>query len=160
MKVYLVRLGFYGVLAAGLLVASSSAPAFAGGQPRPASIASVSGGQAPKEVDLDELEDGLRETEAIGLATKLTLKSKLDSLIESFREFHQGKGDHRIQTLQERFGGLLNKTLALVREDDPRLFRRISAARRGLWLMVSDPVRFQAAIGYEDAFRVALRGGR
>ena len=110
-----------------------------------------------KEISLDGLRSSLRETDAIGFTTKLSLKHDLDSLLDSFDDYHQGRGEESLPSLRERFATLLTATLALLKDDDPKLFQRLWDAQGHLWLIVSDPVRFQAAVNAEKGNRVAFQ---
>ena len=109
------------------------------------------------EINLDGLRSSLRETDAIGFTTKLSLKHDLDTLLESFHEYHQGKSEETLPTLRERFAELLSATLAMLKDDDPKLFRRLWDAQGHLWLTVSDPVQFHAAVTDEKNDRVAFQ---
>jgi hypothetical protein len=110
-----------------------------------------------EKVNLEGLRSSLRETDAIGFATKLSLKHELDSLLESFGAYHDGRGDQTLLSLRERFSTLLASTLSLLREDDPQLFRGLWNARGHLWLIVSDPMRFKAAVSQKQKEQVAIR---
>jgi hypothetical protein len=110
-----------------------------------------------EKVNLEGLRSSLRETDAIGFTTKLTLNNELDSLLEGFGDYHDGRGDQTLLSLRERFSMLLASTLSLLREDDPQLFGRLWNARGGLWLIVSDPVRFKAAVGQNETKQLAIQ---
>ena len=112
---------------------------------------------AHEEVNLEGLRSSLPETDAIGFTTKLSLKHDLDSLLDSFYEYRQGKGEESLPTLRERFADLLSSTLALLKDDDPKLFRKLLDAQGHLWLTISDPVRFHAAVNDEKNSRVAFQ---
>ena len=109
------------------------------------------------EINLDGLRSSLRETDAIGFTTKLSLKHDLDSLLESFGAYHEGQSEETLPTLRERFAELLSSTLSLLKDDDPKLFRKLWDARGHLWLTISDPVRFHAAVNDEKNNRVAFQ---
>ena len=117
-------------------------------------------GQASAASDLEALEDGLRETDAIGFTTKLSLKSRIETLIEKFRDFHAGEESDGVEVLEAEFSALMDHTLALVRSDDPALFQQISAARQELWTTLRDPVVFAAAMEPEEATFLAMRSDR
>jgi hypothetical protein len=112
---------------------------------------------APESVNLDGLRSSLRETDAIGFTTKLSLKHRLDSLLDSFAAYHEGRGDATLAELRERFADLLASTMSLLQEDDPQLFKKLWNAQGQLWLLVSDPEKFQAAVHLEDGGRAASR---
>ena len=66
---------------------------------------------AVEEVNLEDLRSSLRETDAIGFTTKLSLKRELDSLLESFVDYHDGRGDQTLLSLREKFNELLASSL-------------------------------------------------
>ena len=117
-------------------------------------------GQASAASDLEALEDGLRETDAIGFTTKLSLKSRIETLIEKFRDFHAGEESDGVEVLEAEFSALMDHTLALVRSDDPALFQQISTARQELWATLRDPVVFAAKMEPEEATFLAMRSDR
>ncbi|MGH8504328.1 MAG: hypothetical protein ACREVE_18125 [Gammaproteobacteria bacterium] len=92
--------------------------------------------------DLADLENRLRETDAIGLFTKLSLKAQVDNLVDDFRAFHSGEGSLDIESLRQRYQALLSETLALVEIGDPELYADISRARRALWTVLADELKF------------------
>lgn len=91
--------------------------------------------------DLAELENRLRDTEAIGLFSKISLKAQVDDLIDEFSAFHEGSGED-IESLRHRYGQLLSETLALLETGDPELRHDISQSRAVLWATLIDPVKF------------------
>jgi hypothetical protein len=99
-------------------------------------------GVAVPGLDLGDLERRLRRTDALGIFAKLALKERLDSLIQDFALFHEGRRDTNRQDLKARFDGLLTDTAAMLRKGDPALSATIEAAHRGLWTVVSDPGKF------------------
>ena len=117
-------------------------------------------GQAAAASDLEALEDGLRETDAIGFTTKLSLKSRIESLIDKFRDFHAGEESDGVDVLEAEFSALMDHTLALVWSDDPALFQKISAARQELWITLSNPVVFVATMETDEATFLAMRSDR
>ena len=51
--------------------------------------------EGPPPLDLKSLEQRLKETNAIGVLTKLSLKNQVDDLLEQFRDYYQGTNqDH------------------------------------------------------------------
>ena len=105
-----------------LVLVAFEGHAIAGPQPT-VQVATIAAKQAAVSVNLASLKSSLRKTDAIGFMTKLSLKHKLDSLVESFGEYHKGRGEHTISSLRRRFSDLFASTLSLVREHDPQLFR-------------------------------------
>ena len=98
--------------------------------------------EGPPALDLTSLEKRLRETKAIGVFTKLSLKNQVDDLLEQFAAFHQGRGDVTRAKLREAYDLLLLKVLSLLQDKDPTLARDISASREALWDLLADPAKF------------------
>ena len=121
---------------------------------------SKSGGYVVEALDLDALKNGLRQTEAIGFASKLLLKSKLEGFVESLHQYHKGSGKQTLETLSERFTDLLDRTLSLLQKDDPYLFQQLLSAREELLATLIDSRTFEAAVGRQRATLVAMRGQR
>lgn len=101
-------------------------------------------------INLEGLEVGLRDTNAIGLFKKLSLKRDLDRLIVNFQAFHGGAEEANIEKLESSFEKLVNNTLSLLHAKDPDLHQRVSAARSQLWFRLRDPDTFQAMVVVEE----------
>src|SRR6266850_6245305 len=80
-------------------------------------------------LDLKSLETRLRETKAIGIFTKLSLKNQVDDLLEQFRGFHQGRDQATLAKLRQAYDLLLLKVLSLLQDGDPALARDIARSR-------------------------------
>jgi hypothetical protein len=93
-------------------------------------------------LDLKSLETRLRETKAIGVFTKLSLKNKVDDLLSQFREFHQGKGGTKLSELRQSYDLLIMKVLSLLQDSDPPLARDIVTSREAIWGLLADPAKF------------------
>jgi hypothetical protein len=93
-------------------------------------------------LDMTALEQRLRETDAIGLFTKLSLKNQVDDLLTQFRRFYSGRSNLSLDALRQKFEVLLLKVVTLVQDDDPHLAAAISASREAIWGVLSDPKRF------------------
>jgi len=133
---------------------SSPKPATAAGtptpsqsqSPKPASTASSPpAGAAPAAtpaLDLTGLEQRLRETKAIGMFTKLSLKNQVDDLLTQFKAFHNKQAKLSQSDLRQRYDLLLLKVLSLLQDDDPSLASAISSSREAIWGILIDPVKF------------------
>jgi hypothetical protein len=117
--------------AEGLKDAASSPP-----PPRPGTP------EGPPALDLTSLEKRLRETQAIGVFTKLSLKNQVDDLLEQLAAFHKGRGQPPLAKLRESYDLLLLKVLSLLQDKDPALARDIAASREALWNLLADPTKF------------------
>src|SRR5262245_7729292 len=94
-------------------------------------------------LDLSSLEQRLRDTKAIGVFTKLSLKNQVDDLLQEFREFHQSHDQALLPKLRQAFDLLLLKVLSLLQDSDPGLARDISSSRGELWSILTDPEKFK-----------------
>ena len=115
--------------------------------PTPASLAakatppSTSAPQA-QPLDLATLEQRLKDTRAIGLFTKLSLKNQVDDLLSQFKAFHGGKVPPSLSELHQRYDLVLMKVLSLLQDGDPALAKAISSSRDAIWGILSDPQKF------------------
>jgi len=111
-------------------------------EPAPAQAAKP---QAPP-LDLNSLETRLKETKAIGVMTKIALKNQVDDLLNQFRAYYQGKLKTTLAELRKPYDLLVLKVLSLLQDSDPSLAAAIVASREAIWGILSDPVKFAAAI--------------
>ena len=114
--------------------------------PRVPTTPSKPAATAPASLDLTALEQRLRDTKAIGVFTKLTLKNQVDDLLNHFRLYHQGHSDVKLEQLRQSYDLLLLKVLSLLQDKDATLASAISASREAIWAILIDPKKF-AAIG-------------
>jgi hypothetical protein len=98
---------------------------------------------APPPLDLAGLEQRLKDTHAIGLFTKLSLKNQVDDLLGAFRAFHGGQTQPPLADLRQRYDLLLLKVLTLLQDGDPPLASAISASREAIWALLADRDKFQ-----------------
>ena len=96
----------------------------------------------PPPLDLKSLETRLKETKAIGVYTKLTLKNQVDDLLDEFRAYYKGQLKTTLAELRRAFDLLVLKVLALLQDADPQLASAIAASREAIWGILSDPVKF------------------
>ena len=97
---------------------------------------------AAPPLDLAKLEKRLRDTKAIGVFTKLTLKNQVEDLLQEIKSFHEGHAEGTLAELRERYNLLMLKVLSLLQRDDPQLARDLSASREALWAILADPEKF------------------
>ena len=97
--------------------------------------------EAPPSLDLVSLEQRLRDTKAIGVFTKISLKNQVDDLLTQFRAFHQG-GAGVLTELREKYNLLLLKVLSLLQGSDPVLAQAIASSREAIWGLLADPAKF------------------
>jgi hypothetical protein len=98
----------------------------------------------PSAVPLDFklLGTRLRETRAIGVLTKLSLKNQADDLVVAFRGYHKGQGKATLAELRRSYDMLLLKVLSLLQDSDPALAREIVQSRAAIWGILADPRKF------------------
>jgi hypothetical protein len=93
-------------------------------------------------LNLADLEQRLRETRAIGVFTKLSLKNQVDDLLNAFRALYRGPNKHPPAELRQRYDLLLLKVLTLLQDGDPPLAAAISSSREAIWSILADPDKF------------------
>jgi hypothetical protein len=116
--------------------------------PTPAPAAAPKAAQAPvasrpttPPLDLKSLETRLRETKAVGVFTKLSLKNQVDDLLGQAREYHKSQKP-TLAALRQSYNLLMLKVLALLQDSDPTLARDIVASREAIWGILADPKKF------------------
>jgi hypothetical protein len=96
----------------------------------------------PASLDLNSLEQRLKDTRAIGVFTKLSLKNQVDDLLSELREFHQGSSQLAQPVLRQKYDLLILKVLSLLQNGDPPLAAAIAASREAIWQILMDPSKF------------------
>jgi hypothetical protein len=91
---------------------------------------------------MTSLTQRLRDTKAIGLFTKLSLKNQVDDLLGQFKAFHGGQVPPSLSELHQRYDLLLLKVLSLLQNGDAPLASAISGSRDAIWGILSDPRKF------------------
>ena len=119
-----------------------SAPAAAGAPPASIGAPAPAAAPAPPALDLASLEERLRDTHAIGVFTKLSLKNQVDDLLAQFRAFYAGRGALTLAELRRSYELLLMKVVTLLQDDDPGLAGAVSSSREAIWGILSDRNRF------------------
>lgn len=93
---------------------------------------------APPSLDLTALERQLKETRAIGVFTKLTLKNQVDDLLARFRGYYDGRSKTTLAQLRQSYESLILKVVSLLQDGDPSLARMIVDSREAIWGILSD----------------------
>ena len=93
-------------------------------------------------LDLTSLEQQLKDTDAIGTLTKLTLKNQVDDLLDQFRAFYRGTLKTDLANLRRSYDLLVLKVLSLLQDNDRALATAIVASREAIWGILSDPAKF------------------
>jgi hypothetical protein len=111
--------------------------------PAPVTAAPTPSGAKP--LDLASLEKRLKETKAIGLMTKISLKNQVDDLLDKFRAYYRKQTHTSLAELRRPYDLLLLKVLSLLQDSDPTLARDIVTSREAIWGILADPVKFNQA---------------
>jgi hypothetical protein len=111
--------------------------------PRAAATAAVGKPPAVAPLDLDALEARLRATKAIGTFTKISLKGKVNDLLDQFRDHYQGKKPS-IAELRQSYDLLMMKVLTLLQDDDQPLASAVVSSREAIWAVLTDEKKFAA----------------
>ena len=106
------------------------------------SSAAKTPGPAPAPLDLKELKQELKDTKAIGIFSKITLKNQMDDLLGRLRKYHQGQANPPLTDLRRSYELLVMKLLSLVQDDDKKLASDIAASREAIWALLADPKKF------------------
>jgi hypothetical protein len=96
----------------------------------------------PPALNLASLEQRLRDTHAIGVFTKLSLKNQVDDLLDQFRAFYRGQVAIPLAALRQSYDLLMLKVLSLLQDSDPPLANDIVASREAIWGILKDPAKF------------------
>ena len=102
---------------------------------------------AAPALDLNTLKEQLKETKAIGLFTKITLKNQVDDLLDLFREYYQGKVKLTMTDLRRSYDLLMMKVLSLLQDKDQKLASAIVSSREAIWGLLADPKKFATLQG-------------
>ena len=97
---------------------------------------------AAAALDLNGLEQRLRDTRAIGVFTKLSLKNQVDDLLTEFRTYHKGRTPPTLTQLRQQYEVLLMKVVTLLQDGDPSLAGAVASSREAIWGVLTDPVKF------------------
>lgn len=116
-------------------------------KPAPKSTAVVAAPAAPPSMDLNALKEQLKDTKAIGVFTKLSLKNQVDDLLQQFRDYYQGKATITMAQLRRSYDLLLMKVLSLIQDTDQKLASAIVASRESIWGLLSDQKKFSTLEG-------------
>lgn len=123
----------------------AKAPGVPAGLPQSAKgVATAPAKNAAPPLNLKSLETRLKETNAIGVFTKIALKNQVDDLLDQFRAHYQGERKTTLAELRRPYEMLLQKVLALLQDTDPPLAGAIVASREAIWGILADPAKFAA----------------
>jgi hypothetical protein len=98
---------------------------------------------AAPTLDLNALTARLKATKAIGVFTKISLKNKVDDLMQRFAEHYQGKKPP-IAELRLSYDLLMMKVLSLLQDEDEALASAVISSREAIWALLADEKSFAA----------------
>ncbi len=98
-------------------------------------------------LDLNTLEQQLKDTKAIGFLTKISLKNQVDDLLDRFREYYSGTGKLTMTDLRRSYDLLVMKVLSLLQDHDQKLASKIVSSREAIWKLLADPKTFSTLEG-------------
>jgi hypothetical protein len=119
----------------------SASPAAIEQPPKHEELAPVARNLEPP-LDVAALKARLRDTNAIGVFSKLALKNQVDDLLKQFRAHYQSGQKTSVASLRQPYDMLVLKVLALVQDSDPSLARTIAGSREAIWGILADPAKF------------------
>lgn len=96
---------------------------------------------AAPSLDLTALEQRLRDTRAVGVFTKLSLKNQVDDLLSQVRSYYRDRKPPPPAALRPRFDGLVLKVLSVVQDGDAALAAEIWSSREAIWGVLADPAK-------------------
>jgi hypothetical protein len=92
----------------------------------------------PPTLGLAEIEQRLRDTHAIGVFTKLSLKNQIDDLLGQLRAYHLKQTSVSLPQLRQRYDALLQKVIGLLQNGDAPLAKDISSSREAIWSLLTN----------------------
>ncbi len=123
-------------------VVAAPPPAAPTAPPAKVAVAAPAAKPAAPPLDIKTLEKRLKDTNAIGVFTKLTLKNQVDDLLTQVKAMHEGKRTPTAAQVRQAYDLLLMKVLTLLQDGDPPLANTVAASREPLWGVLADPVKF------------------
>lgn len=96
-------------------------------------------------LDFAALVTRLRQTKAIGLLTKVAVKSQSEDLLNGFRAYHTQHGTTTLAELRRSYDLLFLRLHSLLEDGDPPLARDIDRSRTAIWEILADPRKFSAS---------------
>jgi hypothetical protein len=112
----------------------------------PTIVAQAAVATAPPPLNLSSLETRLKDTDAIGFMTKLSLRNQVDDLLSQFRAFYAGRVETTMEDLRRGYDLLMLKVLSLLQNKDPELAAALSASRQAIWEILSDRAKFASML--------------
>ena len=122
--------------------APPAAPRVATAPAKPSGTAAPAAKPNSPPLDMASLEKRLKDTQAIGVLTKLTLKNQVDDLLNQFRRYYKGTLKTDLAALRRSYDLLVLKVLSLLQDRDQPLATALAGSREAIWGILSDPAKF------------------
>ncbi len=94
-------------------------------------------------LDLEQLENGIRKTKAVGMMTKIKLKGQINKLLDEIKAYHAGSSPFTLEQIRERFDLLYMKIVSLTQDKDTDLHLQLCVSWDLIWDGLRDPLQFQ-----------------
>ena len=94
-------------------------------------------------LDLEQLENGIKKTKAVGLMTKIKLKGEINDLLSKIEAYHAGSSPYALVQLREHFDLLYMKVVSLVQDKDTDLHLQLCVSLDLIWDSLEDPQQFK-----------------
>lgn len=100
-------------------------------------------------LDMQTLENRLRETRAIDPLSKLRLKGQIDDLVAQFRQVHESGMSDRVGVLRKPYEQMLARVQSMLSRD-PALAGDLRASRETIWHVLADPSKFRKQVSMKQ----------
>lgn len=113
----------------------------------PGQIASLEAsrfGPSSEDFDLGTLETKIRNTDAIDLFSKVSLKYEISSLIDEMARSHETKNAAGFTKQRARFEKLVDRMVIMLRKGDLSFAKEVEDSREALWKILNSPEKLLA----------------
>lgn len=101
-------------------------------------------GSSSEDFDFGALETKIRNTDAIDLFSKISLKYEISSLIDEMARSHETKNAAGFTKQRERFEKLVDRTVIMLRKGDISFAKEVEDSREALWQILNSPEKLLA----------------
>lgn len=113
----------------------------------PGQIASLEAshfGASSEDFDLGALETKIRNTDAIDLFSKISLKYEISSLIDEMARAHETRNAAGFTGQRARFERLIDRTVVMLSKGDIVFAKEVEDSREALWRFLNSPEKLLA----------------
>ncbi len=103
-------------------------------------------GSSSQDFDLGALETKIRDTDAIGLFSKISLRYEIWSLIDEMARLHEGKSTVRLDKQKQNFERLIDSAVVMLRQGDISLAEEVEGSRDAFWQILKSPEKLFAMV--------------